>query len=229
MTLLALIPARGGSKVIPGKNIRPLAGKPLIAHTIAAALHVPAIDRVVVSTDDSAIAAVALQWGAEVPFLRPPELAADDTPGIAPVLHALEVLPEVSQVLLLQPTSPLRSSADIEGILEFQRERQCSSVVSVCASGKHPQWMFRLDPTGHLGPFLAAGPTAADCRQQLEPAYALNGALYLCERDWLQNHKSFVGPGTLGYPMPPQRSVDIDTPLDWLWAETLLQHSGDLP
>ena len=228
MTLLALIPARGGSKGIPGKNIRPLAGKPLIAHTIAVALQVPALGRVVVSTDDSAIANVALHWGAEVPFLRPPELAADDTPGIAPVLHALEQLPDVSQVLLLQPTSPLRSSADIEGILAFQRERQCPSVVSVCASGKHPQWMFRLGAAGELSPFLATSAATADCRQQLEPAYAFNGALYLCDRAWLQNHGSFMGPGTLGYPMPPERSVDIDTPLDWLWAETLLQHAEDL-
>ena len=229
MTLLALIPARGGSKGIPGKNIRPLAGQPLISHTIAAALQVPTIERVVVSTDDPAIAAVALQWGAEVPFLRPPELAADDTPGIAPVLHALVQIPEASRVLLLQPTSPLRSSADIEGILAFQRERQCPSVVSVCASGKHPQWMVRLGAAGELSPFLLTDASTADCRQQLEPAYALNGALYLCERAWLQNHKSLMGPGTLGYLMPPERSVDIDTPLDWLWAETLLQHAGDLP
>ena len=225
MTLLALIPARGGSKGIPGKNIRPLAGKPLIAHTITAALQVPALERVVVTTDDPAIAAVALQWGAEVPFLRPPELAADDTPGIAPVLHAFEQLPEVSQVLLLQPTSPLRSFVDIEGIVAFQRERQCASLVSVCASGKHPQWIYRLAESGELNPFLPPAP--ADCRQQLEPAYTLNGAMYLCDRAWLQNHGSFVGPGTLGYPMPPERSVDIDTPLDWLWAETLMKHTGE--
>jgi len=225
MTLLALIPARGGSKGIPGKNIRPLAGKPLIAHTIAAALQVSALERVVVSTDDPAIATVALEWGAEVPFLRPPELAADDTPGIAPVLHALEQLPDVAQLLLLQPTSPLRSSADIEGLLAFQRTRQCPSVVSVCVSSKHPQWSYRLAASAELSPFLPPAP--ADCRQQLEPVYALNGAMYLCDRAWLQNHGSFVGPGTLGYPMPPERSVDIDTPLDWLWAETLLQHDGE--
>lgn len=227
--LLGLIPARSGSKGISEKNIRKLAGKPLIAHTICTALRIDKIDRLIVSTDDPSIAAIAVQWGAEVPFLRPSELATDDTPGIAPVLHALEQIPDVNQVLLLQPTSPLRSSADIEGILAFQRERQCPSVVSVCASGKHPQWMVRLGSGGELSPFLAGGPTAADCRQQLEPAYALNGAMYLCDRAWLQKHTSFLGPGTLGYPMPPERSVDIDTPLDWLWAETLLQLAGELP
>jgi len=226
MTLLALIPARGGSKGIPGKNIRPLAGKPLIAHTIEAALQVPSLGRVVVSTDDPAIASVSLQWGAEVPFLRPSELATDDIPGIAPVLHALEQFPEVSRVLLLQPTSPLRSRDDIEGLLAFQRTRQCPSLVSVCASNKHPQWSYRLAASGELSPFLPSAP--ANCRQELEPAYTLNGAMYLCDRAWLQNQGSFVGPGTLGYPMPPERSVDIDTPLDWLWAETLLQYTRDL-
>ena len=225
MTLLALIPARGGSKGIPNKNIRPLADKPLIAHTIQVALAIPALERVVVSTDDPAIAEVAQQWGAEVPFLRPPELADDDTPGISPVLHALEQLAGVSQVLLLQPTSPLRSTWDIEGILAFQRKHQCPSVVSVCETGKHPQWSYRLGASGEMSPFLP--PTPANCRQQLEPAYALNGAMYLCERTWLQNHGSFIGPDTLGYPMPPERSVDIDTPLDWLWAETLFQHQGE--
>ena len=225
MTLLALIPARGGSKGIPGKNIRLLADKPLIAHTIQAALAVPALERVVVSSDDPAIAEIAKQWGAEVPFLRPPELAADDTPGISPVLHALEQLADVSQVLLLQPTSPLRSSRDIEGILAFQQKHQCPSVVSVCETGKHPQWSYRLEASGKLSPFVTPAP--ASCRQQLEPAYALNGAMYLCERTWLQNHGSFIGPDTLGYPMPPERSVDIDTPLDWLWAETLLHHRGE--
>ena len=226
MTLLALIPARGGSKGIPGKNIRQLADKPLIAHTIQAALAVPELGRVVVSTDDPAIAEVAQQWGAEVPFLRPPELADDDTPGIAPVLHALEQLADASQVLLLQPTSPLRSSRDIEGILAFQRKYQSRAVVSVCETSKHPQWSFRLEASGKLIPFVT--PSAASCRQQLEPAFALNGAMYLCDRTWLQNHGSFIGPETLGYPMPPERSVDIDTPLDWLWAETLLNHRGEL-
>ena len=224
MTVLALIPARGGSKSIPRKNIRPLAGKPLIAHTIVAACQSRGLARVVVSTDDADIAEVARQWGAEVPFLRPPELADDTTPGIDPVLHALELIPEATQVLLLQPTSPLRSLADIEGILAFKAQHSCPSVVSITASAKHPQWMVRLSADHQLTPVLPPAP--ADTRQQLEPVYAFNGALYLADRTWLQNQSSFVGPGTLGYPMPPERSVDIDTPLDWLWAETLMRHAG---
>lgn len=227
MTLLALIPARGGSKGIPGKNVRLLAGKPLIAYTIIAALRAEGIDRVVVSTEDPQIAAVARQWGAEVPFLRPPELAADTTPGVDPALHALALIPEADRLLLLQPTSPLRTVVDIEGILAFQAKHRCPSVVSVAPSAKHPQWMVRLNPCHELKPFLP--PVPADTRQQLEPAYTFNGALYLCDRGWLQNQRSFVGPETLGYRMPPERSVDIDTPLDWLWAETLLRQAGDLP
>ena len=226
MTLLALIPARGSSKGIPGKNIKRLADKPLIAHTIQAAMSVPALTRIVVSSDDPAIAKVAQQWGAEVPFMRPSELADDDTPGISAVLHALEEIADVTQILLLQPTSPLRSSKDIEGILAFQNQHQCPSVVSVCETSKHPQWSYRLGELGELSPFVS--PETASCRQQLEPAYVLNGAMYLCDRIWLQNHGSFIGPGTLGYPMPPERSVDIDTPLDWLWAETLMHHRGEL-
>ena len=224
MSLLALIPARGGSKGIPNKNIRLLAGIPLISHTIKAAQAVPEISRLVVSTDSPAIAEIAKEFGAEVPFLRPPELARDDTPGIAPVLHALEQFPESTDILLLQPTSPLRNQSDIKGILDLQRKFQYASVVSVCQTEKHPQWTYRMNTCGSLSPFLKSSP--ADSRQQLEPVYCLNGALYLCSRTWLKNEGKLVGNGTVGYPMPPERSVDIDTPLDWLWAETLIQHAG---
>ena len=224
MTLLALIPARGGSKGIPRKNIRTFAGQPLIAHTIRAAHQaLGGIARVVVSTDDSEIAEVALQWGAEVPFIRPSELAADTTSGIDPVLHALDLIPEATQILLLQPTSPLRTSADIEGILAFKDREGCPAVVSVTETSKHPQWMVYLNSQNELMPVLSS--QVSKNRQQLDPAYVLNGALYLADKSWLQTHRSFVGPGTLGYSMPPERSVDIDSPLDWLWAETLMQQA----
>jgi CMP-N,N'-diacetyllegionaminic acid synthase len=209
--------------------MRLLGGKPLIAHTIEAAMRVDAFDRIVVSTDDPEIAEIALLWGAEVPFLRPAELAADITPAVDPVLHALQEMQEVTQVLLLQPTSPLRSSEDIRGIIALQGMHQCSSVVSVCVSGKHPRWMYSLGDSGEIKPVILGASSGFECRQQLEPVFVLNGALYLCDRAWLQNQRSFVGPGTLGYVMPPERSVDIDTPLDWLWAETLLQRAGELP
>jgi N-acylneuraminate cytidylyltransferase len=113
MSLLALIPARGDSKEIPRKNIKEFCGKPLIAWAIEAAQKASGIDRIVLSTEDHEIAEVAQKWGAEVPFMRPAELAGDDTPGIEPVLHALEQLPTFDEVLLLQPTSPLRTAEDI--------------------------------------------------------------------------------------------------------------------
>lgn len=224
MSLLALIPARGGSKGIPRKNIRPFCGKPLLQWTIDAALAAPSVDRVVVTTDDPEIAEIALAGGAEVPFLRPPELASDTAPGIAPVLHVLQQLPDVSDLLLLQPTSPLRRVEDIEAIVALRRQAGNDAIVSVSSSSKHPAWMFSLSKDRVLQPLIDKSDVA--CRQQLPPAYALNGALYLASRTFLEREKSFFGVQTLGYVMSPEHSVDIDTPLDWQWGEFLMQRQG---
>lgn len=220
MTVFALIPARGGSKGIPRKNIREIAGKPLIAWTIEAARAARGVDAVVVSTEDAEIAGVARHWGADVPFLRPAALAADHTPGIDPVFHAISMLPRHEAVLLLQPTSPLRSTADIEGLLAMTERTGAPSVVSVRKSHDHPDWMYRMDGEGRLDSLLPTLPVAR--RQDLSPVYALNGAIYYARGAWLQEHRSFIGPGTLGYVMPDERSVDIDDPLDWRFAELLL-------
>ena len=144
MTLLALIPARGGSKGIKRKNIKLFCGKPLLEWTVQAALSSPSVDKVVVSTDDLEIADLAANLGAEVPFLRPSELAMDSSPGIAPVLHSLEVLPSITDIILLQPTSPFRTVDDIEGIIEFREKYHRDAAVSVCSSIKHPTWMFYM-------------------------------------------------------------------------------------
>ena len=221
MSLLALIPARGGSKGISRKNIRPFCGKPLLHWSIDVALAAPSVDRVVVSTDDPEIAEIARAGGAQVPFLRPVELASDTAPGIAPVLHALQQLPEMSDVLLLQPTSPLRQVEDVEAIVSLRRQSGCEAVVSVTPSAKHPAWMFALSPQQQLEPLLPSEEAA--CRQQLSPAYALNGALYLASREFLEREHSFLTADTLGYVMPLERSVDIDSPLDWQWGEFLMQ------
>jgi CMP-N-acetylneuraminic acid synthetase len=220
--ILAIIPARGGSKGIPRKNVKPLAGKPLIGWTIEAALQAQGIDRLIVSTEDEEIASVAKQFGAEVPFMRPLALAQDDTPGIAPVLHAIERLPEFNWVLLLQPTSPLRSVADIKSIIGLCREKLVSSAASITEVIKHPFWMYRRDEHQHLQPLIPNRPDIAQ-RQDLPPAYALNGALYLARADWLIQNKRFIGPKTLGYVMPEERSVDLDTPMDWQWVEFLME------
>lgn len=218
--ILALVPARGGSKGIPRKNIRTMAGKPLIAWTIEAALRSSHIQSVVVSTEDEEIARVAQECGAEVPFRRPAELARDETPGIDPVLDALDRLPDVDAVLLLQPTSPLRTTEDIDRCIGMAQERNAESCVSVSRVDEHPSWMYRLDDAGHLLPLLE-GPRVAR-RQDLAPLYAVNGALYLARAESIRRTRSFVTAETVGYVMPRERAVDIDTMLDWQLAELLL-------
>lgn len=217
---LALIPARGGSKGIPRKNVRAIAGKPLIAWTIDAALAAQGVSRVVVSTEDEEIAAIAREWGAEVPFMRPANLATDEAPGIAPVIHAAEALPGHDALILLQPTSPLRGSEHIAGLLAFAAERGASSVVSVCEAGKHPAWMYRMNGEGRLEPLMASD---AARRQDLPAAYALNGAMYWIRTAELLRTRALVGPDTIGYLMDAESSADIDTPLDWRIAEFLLE------
>jgi len=225
VSILAIIPARGGSKGIQRKNIKPLMGKPLIEWSIDSAKQSSCIDRIIVSTDDEEIASVAYELGADVPFIRPAELAVDATPGIAPVLHAIEQLPEYDWVLLLQPTSPLRSAEDIDGIWQFCQYRGASSAVSICEVGKHPYWMYQRNIEQRLEPFIM-GRAEVTRRQDLPPVYALNGALYLARTDWLLIQNSFIGSETLGYIMPPERSVDIDTPQDWRWAEFLIEQKN---
>jgi CMP-N,N'-diacetyllegionaminic acid synthase len=223
MSLLALIPARGGSKGILRKNIKPLAGKPLIGWTIEEARKANCIDRIVVSTEDEEIAKVALNYGAEVPFMRPSEIAADDTPGIAPVIHAIKQLPNYDWVMLLQPTSPLRSAADIDGIWKLCTTRCAPSAVSVTRSEKHPYWAYQCDAADRLTPLIADRPDIKR-RQELPPSYALNGAMYLGKTDWLLFQNGFIGVETIGYCMPAERSVDLDTPLDWRWVEFLIDN-----
>lgn len=221
LKIFALISARGGSKGIPRKNIRRIAGKPLIAWTIEAALSSRMLDAVVVSTDDEEIAEVARRWGAQVPFLRPTYLAQDDSPGIDPVLHAINHLPGFDAVILLQPTSPLRTTEDIDVCVGLARDMQAPSVVSVSEPVKHPYWMYRLGADQRLQTLIDVPPISR--RQELPPVYALNGALYYARSDWLKQHRTFVTAETVAYVMPPERSVDLDTLLDWKLAEILLK------
>lgn len=223
--VLAIIPARGGSKGLPRKNIRPLAGKPLIAWSIEAALEVHGIDECLVSTDDPEIAEVARAHGAQVPFLRPAELAADDTPGSAPILHALQTLDFRGTIVLLQPTSPLRTAADIRGALDLHRPG-LDPVVSVRQVEDKPNWMFRQEPGGRLRKFLESEPLATR-RQDLPPLLIPNGAVYVADSVQFVETGSFFTERTLGYEMPRERSIDIDTELDLAMAETILQRGGN--
>lgn len=218
---LAVIPARAGSKGLPGKNLLPLGGKPMIAWSIQAALASRYLDRVVVSSEDEEILSVARQWGADTPFVRPVELAGDGTPGIDVVLHVCLALPDYDFVVLLQPTSPLRSTADIDQAIAWCRERGAPVCVSVTKPEKSPYWMYFLDEVGHMAPVVDASQRPA-LRQALPEAYALNGAVYVARIDWLRQTRSFLATETVAYVMPRERSVDIDTALDFKVAEVLV-------
>jgi len=218
--VLAIIPARGGSKGVPRKNIRSVAGKPLIAWTIEAAKKSSYIDRLVLSSEDPEIIAAAKSSGCEAPFVRPAELAQDHTPGVEPVLHALDQLPGYDYVVLLQPTSPLRTAAEIDGCIALCEERGAPACVSVTEASHHPQWMFTADEHGRMHPLVEQSATR---RQELPPVYALNGAVYVAQVAWLQRSRDFIGEGTRAYVMQPLQSIDIDTEDDFFLAECLLQ------
>lgn len=197
--------------------------QPLISWTIAAAQAASSVDEIVVSTDDEEIAGIAMSMGISVPFLRPPKLAKDDTPGIEPVLHALSLVKDFDSVVMLQPTSPLRTSADIDAIVELARVRQASSVVSVCETKEPIQWDFAIQAGGNLKPLFDGDPIRR--RQDARTTYTLNGALYYFEVPWFLEQKKFLDDETLGFIMPPERSIDIDTDFDWLVAEFLLSRT----
>jgi CMP-N,N'-diacetyllegionaminic acid synthase len=227
LDVLGLITARGGSKGIPRKNMAILAGKPLIAWTIEAALHSHKLGRVIVSTDDPEIAQVSREWGAEVPFMRPPELAQDDSPHIAVVLHTVHwvasqqgTVPDY--VMLLQPTSPLRSSVDIDAVIGLALEKNADSIVSVCLTREHPYLSKTVTPDGRLLD-LVPKPKGYLQRQDLPPVYSLNGAIYLARCDTLLERETFYTGRTFAYIMPPERSLDVDTYWDLYLVDLILK------
>lgn len=221
LRVLGVIPARGGSKGVVGKNLRDLAGKPLLAWTIEAAQRARLLDRVILSSEDDAIIDVARRFDCEVPFKRPPHLAEDDTPGVEPVIHAVDSVPGFDYVVLLQPTSPLRLSSDIDAAIEACVRREVSSCVSVVALNKPLAWMRRMRPDGRLEPVLDPG-TPVLRRQEAEPIYAFNGAIYVNEIETLRRTRRLVTEDTIAYVMPFERSVDIDTEADLQLCEFLL-------
>ena len=224
--VLALIPARGGSKGLPRKNILPLQGRPLIAWSIRAALECDLVDYVLVSTDDKEIRDRAIEHGARAPFLRPPELATDTATTMEVIVHALEWLEKAGNrfdyLLLLQPTSPLRTSTHISSAFALLREKNGTGIVSVCEVDHHPAWTNTLPADHCMAGFLAADVRNVP-RQQLPTCYRLNGALYLSEIAALKQEQGFVGPGTYALVMDRADSVDIDDQLDFDLAALLLQ------
>jgi CMP-N,N'-diacetyllegionaminic acid synthase len=212
--VLAIIPARAGSKGVPGKNILHVGGKPLLQWTIDAALKSRYIDRLILSSDDTAIMEIAAAAGCDVPFLRDASLAGDDVSSIDVVVDALERIPGFDIAVLLQPTSPLRTTADIDGSLERLHLTGAPACVTVRAADDHPYWTFYTDEDGclvHYSDPPAALPTR---RQDLPIAWCLNGAVYVARVDSFLDRRSFFTPQTVCYPMPIERSLDIDTPED---------------
>lgn len=224
MSCLCLIPARGGSKGIPRKNVRLFAGKPLIQWTIEAALQSLVCDRVVVSTEDDEIAEIAARAGAEVPFQRPADLALDESTTTDVVFSALDWFGQHQRwtpenLLLLQPTSPLCQAEDLRGAAELLHSSGVDAVVSIREVQENPYWMQTSDAAGRLRSLL---PSPASLRRQdLPPVYLLNGAIYLIRTAALRQHRTFSPPNTLGYLMPLERSVDIDDESDWQRGELL--------
>jgi CMP-N-acetylneuraminic acid synthetase len=228
---IAIIPARGGSKRLPGKNMLTLAGKPLLGWTIEAAIASGVFGRVVVSTDNWEIAVLAAQFGAEVPFMRPEELALDDTPSIEVLIHAARELTEGKEnrwthLACLQPTSPLRSAENIREAVKLLEEKQADAIISVCKSEHSPLWSNTLPASlsldGFIQPEVEKTPS-----QQLPAYYRLNGALYLCHiQRMLEERTLFLKSGAYAYVMSREDSVDIDDQVDFDLAGIYLAQRG---
>jgi N-acylneuraminate cytidylyltransferase len=212
--VLAVIPARGGSKGLPGKNILPVAGRPLLDWTVCAARDSRSIDRTVLSSDDDLIIEAGRRLGCDVPFKRPPELATDSAGTVDVVLHALEMAPGYDVVVVLQPTSPLRTAQDIDVACARWAESGAPSCVSVSPVTQSPYWMYRMDSAQRLEPLLSE-PSSASRRQDLPEVVALNGAIYVADAAWLRATRRFVTNNTVAYVMPPERALDIDTAADF--------------
>jgi N-acylneuraminate cytidylyltransferase/CMP-N,N'-diacetyllegionaminic acid synthase len=229
MKLLALIPARGGSKGIPKKNIRPFAGKPLIAHSIEAGRGSKYVDRVIVSTDDPEIAEISRSFGAEVPVTRPAEIAGDESPVMDAVIHTLDYLRdqegyEPTHLLLLQTTSPLRRSSDIDAAVALFKERDAESLVSMCRT-ENGLYTIDEDDAVHIE---YDGYTTSN-RQMLPTCYRLDGCmLYLIDVKVLREKKSFLAGKLVSFIVPRWTAVDLDDPEDFIVGELLYAHREEI-
>jgi len=225
--ILAIIPARGGSKGIPGKNIKIIAGKPLLAWTIETALQSKSIQRVIVSTDNDTIGKIAKEYGAEVPFMRPKKYAQDSTSDMPVYLHTLNWLAEnenyIPEIIVwLRPTSPLRTAEDIENAIKIMCNENPDWVRSVCKVEHHPYWMYEIIDN-KLKP-VTKGINISDYlqRQLLPDVYRLNGAIDIVKATTIISDKLMYSGEMTPYIMPYDRSIDIDTILDFKLAEQLL-------
>ena len=223
--MLAIIPARGGSKGLPGKNIKLLNGKPLIAYTIEAALASEKISKVIISTDDEEIAAVCRNYDVEIPFMRPKELAGDDTLIVDTYLYTLERINReqgtaFDTLVALLPTCPLRTGEDIDRAIEIFETKKADSVISFYEAPHPVQWYRYLDEQGVLRAVMPEGDRLAN-RQQEQKSYLPNGAIYIFKKALLEQN-IYYNDHTYPYLMPAERSIDIDNQFDFDMAECLV-------
>jgi len=231
--ILAIIPARGGSKGIKRKNLMDLEGVPLIAWTINAALESKYLTRVIVSTEDDEIAGVARQYGADIPFMRPVELAGDNVGGIETTLHAVNWMVDNEEdkpdyFMLLQPTSPLRSTTDIDAAIELALKNDADNLVSVCQVNDHPIYAMSTDNDGRMKPYLDCTfdeimEKYHDVRTSLMHLLK-NGAIYMSKIDNFIETESFYHSAPYTYTMSHQNSVDIDNMVNFYVAEAILKN-----
>ncbi len=224
---LAIIPARGGSKGIPRKNVALVGGKPLLFWTVSEAQKSGSLDRLIISTEDEEIANLARAYGVEIPFLRPRKLARDETPGIEPIIHAARWLEEKEgycphYLMALQPTSPLRSAADIEGAIRLAQEKSADAVVSVTSAHTHPYLAKRVLGNGRIEDLIRQE-GGYSRRQEFPPAHMVNGAIYVVKRDVLLRRRTFYPNRTFAYIMPPERSIDVDDSWDLHMADLIIR------
>lgn len=225
--MIAIIPARGGSKGIPKKNIKMLSGQPLIYYSIKAAQESKYISKIIVSTDSLEIAEAAKALGGQVPFLRPSELAEDTSKAIDVYLYTVEKLnalnEEIIDFAVLLPTSPLRTAEDVDKAIEIFYKNNAKTVVSVVEAEHPPAWYKRINDEGILEDYLSAGDNGVN-RQEAEKTYLPNGAIYIFNYDSLKTNYNYYNDATYPYIMSREKSVDIDSPLDFRIAEMLMNN-----
>lgn len=227
--VLALIPARSGSKGLQNKNIRPLLGKPLLTWPIAAAKASQYVDKIIISTDDMTYASIAIEAGAEAPFLRPEELANDTAPSIDFILHALDMLEAggdfYDYLLLLEPTSPLTEARDVDSALEtlIANSGIADSIVGVAAlASTHPSFAVRLNQQGLIKPYATKSFEQLPRRQDIEPLFSLDGSLYASSISALRRERSFCHERSLPYIMPRHKSLEVDDLVDFICIEAIM-------
>lgn len=225
---LAVIVGRGGSKGLPGKNVAKLGGRPVVAWSVAAALGSKQIDRVILSSDDEEIIDAAKQAGCDVPFQRPADLATDNASIYDVIFHALEQLgEEFDLVVLLQATSPLRTSEDIDKCILACCDVAACAAVSMTETPKPPHWMYSINSDLRITPLINNAESVLR-RQDAKTYYVPNGAIYVADVEWFRQNKTFYSTETIGYIMPKERSIDIDAPIDLMLARALVDENSNI-